>query len=213
MRKKKSLLLALNWSGQFCWSSCRLIFQCPLSLVSDLHICWNTFGCSLCSSDQLGVSLVLRVSGLRSHLSRCHLHHLPIIKFLNGMFLYYHFFLATHTHTQKYYFLYRFRKIQKVFSVETNKKLTFNQKIFSIEFRTQGDLMGATDPRQALVCHQLEGGPSQSPELSGLYLLHSENDQVRTDGHEDFFQFLNLTVISPNLLTYILYILENQLFS
>ena len=27
-------------------SSYRLIFQCPLSLVSDLHICWNTVGCS-----------------------------------------------------------------------------------------------------------------------------------------------------------------------
>ena len=39
-------------------SSYRQIFQCPLSLVSDLHICWNTVGCSLCSSDQLGVSLV-----------------------------------------------------------------------------------------------------------------------------------------------------------
>ena len=49
------------------------IFQCPLSLVSDLHICWNTVGCSLCSSDQLGVSLVLRGSGLLSHLSRRHL--------------------------------------------------------------------------------------------------------------------------------------------
>ena len=55
-------------------SSYRLIFQCPLqSLVSDLHICWNTVGCSLCSSDQLGVSLVPRGSGLHSHLSHCHL--------------------------------------------------------------------------------------------------------------------------------------------
>ena len=36
----------------------RQIFQCPLSLVSDLPICWNTVGCSLCSSDQLGISLV-----------------------------------------------------------------------------------------------------------------------------------------------------------
>ena len=54
-------------------SSYRLIFQCPLSLVSDLHICWNTIGCSLCSSDQLGISLVLRRGGLRSHLSRRHL--------------------------------------------------------------------------------------------------------------------------------------------
>ena len=43
------------------------------SLVSNLHICWNTIGCSLCSSDQLGVSLVLRGSGLRSHLSCRHL--------------------------------------------------------------------------------------------------------------------------------------------
>ena len=54
-------------------SSYHLIFQCLLSLVSDLHICWNTIGCSLCSSDQLGGSLVLRGSGLRSHLSHCHL--------------------------------------------------------------------------------------------------------------------------------------------
>ena len=54
-------------------SSYHLIFRCPLSLVSDLHICWNTVGCSLCSSDQLGISLVLRGSGLLSHLSCCHL--------------------------------------------------------------------------------------------------------------------------------------------
>ena len=54
-------------------SSYRLIFRCPLSLVSDLHICWNTVGCSLCSSDQLGISLALRGSGLCSHLSRRHL--------------------------------------------------------------------------------------------------------------------------------------------
>ena len=54
-------------------SSYRLIFRCPLSLVSDLQICWNTVGCSLCSSDQLGISLVLRGSGLCSHLSRRHL--------------------------------------------------------------------------------------------------------------------------------------------
>ena len=47
--------------------------RCPLSLVSDLHICWNTVGCLLCSSDQLGVSLVLRGSELCSHLSRRHL--------------------------------------------------------------------------------------------------------------------------------------------
>ena len=51
-------------------SSYHQIFQYPLSLVSDLHIFWNTLGCSLCSSDELGVSLVLRASGLRSHLSR-----------------------------------------------------------------------------------------------------------------------------------------------
>ena len=49
-------------------SSYHLIFQCALSVVSDLHICWNTIGCSLCSSDQLGVSLVPRGSGLCSHL-------------------------------------------------------------------------------------------------------------------------------------------------
>ena len=54
-------------------SSYHQIFHCPLALVSDLHICWNTVGCSLCSSDQLGFSLVLRGSGLRSHLSRRHL--------------------------------------------------------------------------------------------------------------------------------------------
>ena len=54
--------------------SYRLISQCPLSLVSDLHICWSTIGCLLCSSDQLGVSLVPRESGLCSHLSH---HHLP----------------------------------------------------------------------------------------------------------------------------------------
>ena len=49
------------------------IFQRLLSLVSDLHICWNTVGCSLCSSGQLGISLVLRGSGLRSLLSHRHL--------------------------------------------------------------------------------------------------------------------------------------------
>ena len=54
-------------------SSYHQIFQCLLSLVSDLHICWNTVGCLLCSSDQLDISLVLRGSGLCSHLSRRHL--------------------------------------------------------------------------------------------------------------------------------------------
>ena len=54
-------------------SSYPLIFQCPLSLVSDLHICWNTVGCLLCSSDQLGASLVLRGSGLWSYLSCRHI--------------------------------------------------------------------------------------------------------------------------------------------
>ena len=54
-------------------SSYRQIFQCPLSLVSVLHICWNTVVCLLCSSDQLGVSLVLRGSGLCFHLSHHHL--------------------------------------------------------------------------------------------------------------------------------------------
>ena len=59
------------------------VVQCPLSLVSDLHICCNTVGCSLCSSDQLGVSLVPRGSGLCSHLSRCHLPtHLHTLPFL-----------------------------------------------------------------------------------------------------------------------------------
>ena len=62
-------------------SSYRLIFQGPLPLVSDLHICRNTVGCLLCSSDLVGVSLVPRGSGLCSHLS-CH--HLPgIIPFNN----------------------------------------------------------------------------------------------------------------------------------
>ena len=34
-----------------------LIFQCPLQcLVSNLHVCWKTIGCSLCSlEDQLGI--------------------------------------------------------------------------------------------------------------------------------------------------------------
>ena len=64
-------------------SSYCLIFRCPLSLVSDLHICWNTVGCSLCSSDQLGISLVLRGSGLCSHLSRRHLFNQPIYLFLD----------------------------------------------------------------------------------------------------------------------------------
>ena len=42
-------------------SSYHLIFQCSVQfLVSNLHICWNTIGCSLCSSDQLGLSLVPR---------------------------------------------------------------------------------------------------------------------------------------------------------
>ena len=54
-------------------SSYPQIFQCPLSLVSDIYICWNTVGCLLCSSDQLGVSLALRGSGLCSYLSRRHL--------------------------------------------------------------------------------------------------------------------------------------------
>ena len=67
-------------------SSYCLIFQCPLqSLVSNLHICWNTVGCSLCSSDQLGLSLVLRGTGLHSHLSRCHLP-IPITSVLNSAF-------------------------------------------------------------------------------------------------------------------------------
>ena len=61
-------------------SSYRQFFQCPLSVVSDLHICWNTVGCSVCSSDQLGVSLVPRGSGLSSHLS-CH--HLPGVLYHN----------------------------------------------------------------------------------------------------------------------------------
>ena len=72
-------------------SSYRQIFQCPLSLVSDLRICWNTVGCSLCSSDQLGISLVLRGSGLHSHLS-CR--HLPIyfnVFFISVITFFFHF--------------------------------------------------------------------------------------------------------------------------
>ena len=68
-------------------SSYRQIFQCPLSLVSDLHICWNAIGCSLCSSDQLGVSLVLRGSGLPFHLSRRHLPDLPPSRSTNYVIL------------------------------------------------------------------------------------------------------------------------------
>ena len=63
-------------------SSYRQIFQSPLSLVSDLRICWNTVGCSLCSSDQLGISLALRGSGLPSHLCCRHLPHLMIYSFI-----------------------------------------------------------------------------------------------------------------------------------
>ena len=56
-------------------SSYHLTFQCLLqSLVFNLHICWNTISYSLCSSDQLGVSLVPRGSGLCSHLSCRRLH-------------------------------------------------------------------------------------------------------------------------------------------
>ena len=54
-------------------SSYRQIFQCPLSLVSNLRICWSTVGCSLCSSDQLGISLALRGSEFCSHLCCRHL--------------------------------------------------------------------------------------------------------------------------------------------
>ena len=62
-------------------SSYSQIFRCPLYLVSDLHIYWNTIGCSFCSSDQLRVSLVLRGSGLFPHLSHCHLPPSPILCF------------------------------------------------------------------------------------------------------------------------------------
>ena len=65
-------------------SSYHQIFQCSLSLVSDLHICWNTVGCSLCSSDQLGISLALRGSGLCSHLCCCHLP-LVFLDFYNSL--------------------------------------------------------------------------------------------------------------------------------
>ena len=68
-------------------SSYHQIFHCALSLVSDLHICWNTIGCSLCSSDQLCVSLVLRGSGLSSHLFRCHLPSSPLLYFLKSTLL------------------------------------------------------------------------------------------------------------------------------
>ena len=54
------------WEEAQCVYLCRhlgspycLIFHCPLeSLVSDLHIFWNTVGCLLHSSDQQGFSLV-----------------------------------------------------------------------------------------------------------------------------------------------------------
>ena len=68
-------------------SSYLQIFQCPLSLVSDIHICWNIVGCLLCSSDQLGVSLVLRGSRLRSHVSRRHLP--PIFLFIFFIFFFF----------------------------------------------------------------------------------------------------------------------------
>ena len=60
----------------------------------DLHICWNTVGCLLCSSDKLGVSLVLRGSGLHSHLS-CR--HLPIyfnVFFISVITFFFHFWLV-----------------------------------------------------------------------------------------------------------------------
>ena len=45
--------------------------------MSSIFGLWSSymleyFGCSLCSSDQLGISLALRGSGLRSHLSQRH---------------------------------------------------------------------------------------------------------------------------------------------
>ena len=56
-------------------ASSLLIFPCPLQfLVSNLHISWNTVGCSLYSSeDQLGLSPMHRGSGLYSYLSCGHL--------------------------------------------------------------------------------------------------------------------------------------------
>ena len=61
----------------------RLIFQCPLHfLVFNLHICWNTIGCSLCSSeDQLGISPVRRGVWTLLPLSHCHLPS-PFLAFL-----------------------------------------------------------------------------------------------------------------------------------
>ena len=49
------LFQEVSWYSQLPPS--HLIFQCPLQfLVSNLHICWGTAGCSLCSSeDWLGV--------------------------------------------------------------------------------------------------------------------------------------------------------------
>ena len=81
-------------------SSYRQIFQCSLSLVSDLHICWNAVGCSFCFSDQLGVSLVLRGSGLPSHLSH---RHLPGWKL---KLLTYHYFILKSKHIFEQLMLY-----------------------------------------------------------------------------------------------------------
>ena len=75
-------------------SSYHLIFQCPLSFVSDLHICWNTVGCLLCSSDQLGVSLALRRSGLCSHLS-CRPPFYSLCVLLFSFHYFYHFYFIS----------------------------------------------------------------------------------------------------------------------
>ena len=73
---------------QLPWSQCWLVPGTLLSLSTLLTVwsfnvlyfwsliftyAWDTVGCSLCSSDQLGTSLLLRGSGLHSHLSRRHL--------------------------------------------------------------------------------------------------------------------------------------------
>ena len=54
------LFLQVSWCSQLP-PTC-LIFQCPLQLlVCNLHICWGTVGCSLCSSvDRLDVSPMCR---------------------------------------------------------------------------------------------------------------------------------------------------------
>ena len=58
--------------------------------MSSIFGLWSSYmleyvGCSLCSSDQLGISLVLRGSELRSHLCCCHL---PMNPFSHHQFIF-----------------------------------------------------------------------------------------------------------------------------